>query len=117
MSQSPDMAVIRNRLNDRRRDLRSLLEALRSDRMRVREPLSADAVDRAQQCENDQVVDAIDGSAQAELRQVDAALQRIALGTYGACRRCGARISTARLNSIPHADTCSACALRSPPER
>src|ERR1700719_247411 len=33
---------------------------------------------------------------------VQAALARIADGTYGVCERCGDQISTARLNAVPY---------------
>ncbi|TDN91383.1 TraR/DksA C4-type zinc finger protein [Microbacterium sp. BK668] len=41
--------------------------------------------------------------------QIDAALDRIAEGTYGRCVRCGAAIVAGRLEVIPHAETCIEC--------
>jgi RNA polymerase-binding transcription factor DksA len=38
---------------------------------------------------------------QDELYEVEAALQRIANGTYGICEKTGARIPAARLQAIP----------------
>jgi len=40
---------------------------------------------------------------------IRAALDRIAQGTYGRCIRCGAAILTARLEVLPHAETCIEC--------
>lgn len=47
---------------------------------------------------------------QALIEAVDAALARIAAGTYGVCQNCGLQISAARLEALPHAAVCVACA-------
>jgi RNA polymerase-binding transcription factor DksA len=41
---------------------------------------------------------------------VDLALNRIQAGTYGACANCGKRIDAERLEAIPYAIRCRACA-------
>jgi DnaK suppressor protein len=46
------------------------------------------------------------------LRTMDgirAALDRLARGTYGRCIRCGGAILAARLEVLPHAETCMEC--------
>jgi DnaK suppressor protein len=43
------------------------------------------------------------------VEEIDAALERIADGTYGACVRCGRAIPAARLEFRPFAATCVAC--------
>jgi RNA polymerase-binding transcription factor len=43
---------------------------------------------------------------------VEAALERIRAGTYGRCDSCGQWISKERLNVIPYAVECTACARR-----
>lgn len=45
----------------------------------------------------------------AALRDVDAALGRVARGSYGACTSCGLAIEPARLEALPAAQTCRAC--------
>jgi RNA polymerase-binding protein DksA len=45
----------------------------------------------------------------AELRAIDAALARLADGTYGTCTRCGGEIGEARLRANPAAERCIAC--------
>lgn len=48
-----------------------------------------------------------------ELRDVEAALQRLAQGTYGLCEDCGQEIGEGRLAAQPAARRCAACqALR-----
>lgn len=45
----------------------------------------------------------------AELSEVEAALARIADGSYGTCSDCGEAIGWPRLNAQPTADRCIAC--------
>lgn len=44
------------------------------------------------------------------LNAVEAALARIADGTYGFCVKCGKEIARSRLDALPHAACCAACA-------
>lgn len=46
----------------------------------------------------------------AALEKIEASLERIADGTYGACEECGVRIPKSRLNAIPYAVLCVKCA-------
>jgi len=46
---------------------------------------------------------------QAELAQIDKALQLIEEGDYGKCEECGDPISVERLRALPFATTCVAC--------
>lgn len=46
---------------------------------------------------------------QAELEEIEGALERIEERTYGSCEECGGTIPTARLEAIPTADTCIVC--------
>jgi RNA polymerase-binding transcription factor DksA len=48
--------------------------------------------------------------AQAHLAEVEAALERLAAGTYGTCERCGDKIAEGRLEARPTARTCIGCA-------
>lgn len=45
----------------------------------------------------------------AEVAAIDAALDRLQAGTFGQCQRCGAAISSGRLQAQPSAATCLAC--------
>jgi RNA polymerase-binding transcription factor DksA len=55
---------------------------------------------------------ALEANAEAMLRQVEIALQRIDDGTYGTCDRCGKPIAAARLEAIPYTAFCIECAAR-----
>jgi RNA polymerase-binding transcription factor len=52
----------------------------------------------------------LDERGKAEIEAVDQALRRIALGDYGRCRGCGAPIPWERLEAVPTASDCIACA-------
>jgi DnaK suppressor protein len=48
--------------------------------------------------------------AEQQLREVGAALERVAAGTYGRCSLCGRPIAADRLAARPTAERCIACA-------
>ncbi len=60
------------------------------------------------------------GSDQNALDLIDAAIARLADGSYGLCVTCGAKIPKSRLEAIPYAAQCVPCASQQegvPPER
>ena len=52
---------------------------------------------------------------QHQLAEVEAAIERLAAGTYGVCEQCGQPIAPARLEARPAARTCIGCAHLSAP--
>lgn len=60
--------------------------------------------------EQDEAMEALGLSAQAEIRMIDAALSRISAGEYGFCVRCGTKISDERLDLLPATPFCRDCA-------
>jgi RNA polymerase-binding transcription factor DksA len=54
--------------------------------------------------------EALAGELRETLSEVEAALQRVAAGTYGRCERCGQQIAPARLEAMPAARLCISCA-------
>jgi RNA polymerase-binding protein DksA len=56
-----------------------------------------------------EVDDSLEENAEQLVREIDAALERIAAGTYGTCDRCGRRIPEDRLDAVPYATLCVAC--------
>lgn len=77
-----------------------------------RQPPEADSSERAVQRQNQEVVDALGNDARDDLVRIDAALQRIAAGTYGTCTTCGEAIAAARLEAYPFAARCIDCASK-----
>jgi RNA polymerase-binding transcription factor DksA len=49
------------------------------------------------------------GAASTVLAQIDAALFRLAIGSFGVCQRCGSDISQHRLHALPMASLCLRC--------
>lgn len=105
LNQSIEAALL-----DQRADWERRLQAIQADRRRESAPLDRDFADQAIQRENDATLDALDVQGRRELQAIEAALERLAAGTYGACLRCDAEIPPARLQAQPSAETCIACA-------
>ena len=51
----------------------------------------------------------LSAQAQAAVEEIDLALAKIAVGTYGSCENCGTEIPRARLEALPHARLCVSC--------
>jgi len=56
--------------------------------------------------------EALAGELRDSLATVEAALQRLANGTYGLCESCGEPIAPARLEAMPASRFCITCASR-----
>jgi RNA polymerase-binding transcription factor DksA len=57
-------------------------------------------------------VAALLSQAREHLRQIDAAIRKLAEGSYGRCERCGQDIGAARLAARPAATRSMSCASR-----
>ncbi len=57
-------------------------------------------------------VEALAGTLRETLQDIDAALGKIEQGTYGLCESCGRPIAEARLEAMPAARLCIACASK-----
>ena len=68
-----------------------------------------DAWSPASPSESDELDAVLHERAQARLAAISAALRRLDTGAYGACARCGNRISFGRLSVMPEATLCIAC--------
>ncbi|NCT97621.1 MAG: TraR/DksA family transcriptional regulator [Comamonadaceae bacterium] len=98
----------------------ALLERLYAQRGGVRSRAEVAADKRARAADdNDAVADpafdlgSVLGEREAgELAAIDAALARIADGSYGLCLDCGVQIPAARLHAQPTADRCLDCQTR-----
>src|SRR5437667_9207520 len=97
-------------------------EALTAERERLTSELAAMGIDRGTFDEgfadSGQVtaergeVDALVGSLRETLLDIDAALGKLESGTYGQCESCGDDIAEARLEAMPAARLCMACASK-----
>lgn len=105
-----ELETIRKRLLSRREELAQRAADAGADLRRENEPLSADFSEQAVQRENDDVLRGLGDAARGELASINRALARIASGDYLSCSACGADIDTRRLEAVPYADRCAACA-------
>ncbi len=69
-----------------------------------------DSAEMAIEAESDEVLESVGLAADKEMRQIHLALERIRMGTYGKCLKCGGDIPEPRLEAVPHAATCVQCA-------
>ena len=96
----------RQKLLARSAELRDRLDRVKRDLRREREPLPGDSADAAIAVENDEVLQALETSAQGELGRIAHALQRLEDGTFALCEKCAAGIDAQRLQVIPYASLC-----------
>jgi DnaK suppressor protein len=101
--------TVRERLLRRREELIGRARRVSSDMRHEVDPLSPDSTEQAVQRGNDDVLAGIGEAAANELRQLDAALERLAAKRYGLCESCGAPIEVRRLATVPYARQCTRC--------
>lgn len=71
---------------------------------------SKDWEELAVEREDEEVLEGLGHSGQAEIEQIKAAMARMDAGEYGYCMSCGAEISEARLDLLPATPFCKRCA-------
>lgn len=96
-------AALTKRLAELESRLRDIDEELDSHQSKDWDEL---AVER----EEDEVLERMGTTGQAEIRMIKAALQRIDAGEYGDCVKCGAEILPERLDVLPYTPFCRTCA-------
>ena len=105
-----DLHIVHEKLEARRQMLQARIAHLSDD---LRAPLEADFEEQATNLSDDEPMEALEQAGHAELARIEAALARLANGSYGQCARCGAEIAPARLAAIPEAALCIQCASNS----
>ncbi len=101
---------LREKLLALQTDIVERLQRVHADRQRQSAALTADFAEQAVERENDEVLDQLEISLQTQADDVGTALERLAAGCYGYCRRCGQAISAERLAALPAALDCAVCA-------
>ncbi|MGY1771349.1 TraR/DksA family transcriptional regulator [Blastococcus sp. SYSU D00813] len=91
--------------SDRWAPFRAVLETQRADCVRQREAALAETVASLP----DPVAVTRSATLLRTIEEIDAALERIAAGTYGVCVQCGTAVPEARLEFRPFAATCVSC--------
>jgi len=103
----PRWAAIAEQLQARRAELDARLHGIDKE---LDSHQSKDWEELAVEREEDEVLEGLGHQGLTELRGIDAALERIADGSYGTCGRCGADINPDRLALIPTTQVCATCA-------
>lgn len=101
-----DFDFAKQALKTRREELAARVSSINAT---LQAPLSADFEEQAGDLEGQEQLERLEASALKELGAIDAALGRIAAGTYGICVKCGEPIARKRLEAVPTATTCVAC--------
>lgn len=99
--------TLTNQLNDRLAALKARIHRIDGD---LNLPLDADFEEQAVDLEDREAMEAVENAGMLEIQQIRRALARIADGSYGTCARCGAAIAPKRLEVLPTATLCIACA-------
>lgn len=104
---SADVARFEATLRARKAELERRLGRIEHDLDETPDP---DVEERATEREGDEVLEDLGRAGLDELRQIEAALGRIAEGEFGFCVNCGREIPAERLEAVPHAARCRDCA-------
>lgn len=94
----------------------ALREEIRNTLLRADAETYADIAGQVHDLEDESLADLLTDINHAEVardvdevRDIEAALQRIAVGAYGRCMRCGLTIDRERLDAYPTAKRCLPC--------
>ncbi|MBW2231237.1 MAG: TraR/DksA family transcriptional regulator [Deltaproteobacteria bacterium] len=98
---------VREALWTRLAELGAREEKVQRDLRKLSHP---DSEERAQEAENDEVLEDLSDLDRHEIGETQQALVRIDAGTYGLCERCGDRIPKRRLQAVRFARECLDCA-------
>jgi RNA polymerase-binding transcription factor DksA len=101
---------IRRELEARLETIRRRVEKIRTDLERKSQPLALDWEEAAVTRQNDEVLDGLEREGEEQIAALLEALRRLDAGTYGVCARCHGRIAEERLEALPQAIHCIACA-------
>lgn len=107
-----DLQATRMRLLALRAEVAERAARAAADLRRESELLSADFDEQPLQVENDEVLHGLGDASRHSLSAINRALARLDDGSYFTCSRCGKAIDPARLEVLPDADSCAACASR-----
>lgn len=102
-----DHTAIQAKLEERLRELTERANQIDDD---LSKPGDDDWEENAIEAEDDEVLSGVGRAALEEMRRIRLALSAIALGKYGVCSECGAKIVPERLEALPEATRCKRCA-------
>ena len=102
------------KIEDRKSALIARRDEIMSDLLKIEDqlddPADEDWEEAAIEAQDDQVLEGLGQAGQAELRRIEAALDRIEQDEYGICVKCGDVIEARRLDLLPDTPFCANCA-------
>jgi RNA polymerase-binding protein DksA len=102
-------AALRRILLDRRAGLLRLEQSNEAQERELRGTIEPDWEDAAAVATATSVLARLEHAERREVQRIDAALERMRLGTYGRCESCGDPLPARRLLIAPEATCCVAC--------
>lgn len=99
---------LEKRLLEKRKELLSGVRTRSASRFETGSG-TLDLADQAANAYTKEFLLSLGDAERRSLRQVDAALDKIRLRTYGKCEKCGEEIAIKRLEALPFAEYCIAC--------
>lgn len=101
---------IRKKLLTQRRDLFRQAAQTEEELLWYQSDIESEVEERAQEESMIRLLDRLDGRAKAEIEAIDRALIKLGTARYGRCERCEKDIPQSRLEALPAAALCMACA-------
>lgn len=105
----PDIAKRRTELEKRLLELETRLQQIDQE---LDSHNAKDWQEMATEREEDEVLEGLGVSGQAEIRMIKAAFARMDADEYGACVECGDDIMPERLDVLPYTPFCRVCAAK-----
>jgi DnaK suppressor protein len=106
-----DLKNIKDKLITKRDNLLAIQATAENDRAPVElDQSKIGRLSRMDALQGQAMSEAVEARRQLELRQIEAALQRLEEGEYGFCLSCGGDIQTKRLELDPATPLCIGCA-------
>lgn len=101
---------IRKRLLTQRRDLFRQAAQTEEELLWFQGDIESEVEERGQGERMVQLLDRLDERMKAEIEAIDRALVKLGTEQYGRCEQCGKAIPQSRLEALPAAAMCMACA-------
>jgi RNA polymerase-binding protein DksA len=96
-------------LTERRVALMRIRRQTSDEELQISGAVETDWTDTASDAEAANVLHVLSDKERREFEEIEAALARLADGSYGLCLRCGRAIGRQRLMAIPEASLCLEC--------
>ena len=101
---------IRKKLLNQRRNLFRQVAQTEDELLWLETDVESEVEERGQEESMVRLLDRLDGRAKAEIEEIDRALVKLETAQYGRCEQCGKDIPRSRLEAVPSAALCMACA-------